>query len=407
MGYRRRQVVTATLTANALRPSRSYFAGASGFFPGWLTAELAPHLLTLTAVDAVRELRRGRNADRRALVVGAAAMAGLVTVIAESRRAGDAVDRELAEALGADYREQLAEAHDDLDPITPWRQLVWPFRVRHPDVKVIRDVRYSEHGKRGLLDVYLPRHNKVHGAPILLQVHGGGWWIGNKHEQGVPLMTQMAAAGWVCVAINYRLSPRAKWPDHIVDVKAAIAWLRENAHEYGADPDFIAITGGSAGGHLCSLAALTPNDPEFQPGFEDADTTLQACVPHYGVYDLAGESGRRAAVQMRDRFLAPRLFRADPAVDIDVFRRASPLVRVNADAPPFLVIHGVNDTLVSVDQARDFVAALRQVSKQPVVYTELAGTQHAFDVFPSIRSQHVMKAVDRFLRWSYAEWQKG
>ena len=64
---------------------------------------------------------------------------------------------------------------------------------------------------------------------------------------------------------------------------------------YGGDPDFIAITGGSAGGHLAALAALTPNDPEYQPGFEDADTTVQAAVPHYGVYDFAGASGTRKA----------------------------------------------------------------------------------------------------------------
>jgi acetyl esterase/lipase len=192
----------------------------------------------------------------------------------------------------------------------------------------------------------------------------------------------------------------------VVDVKAAIAWIREHADEYGIDPSFLAITGGSAGGHLAALAALTPNDPEFQPGFEDADTTVQACVPHYGAYDLAGATGRKAALQMRDQFLGPRVFQADPSTSPEVFERASPYLQVNADAPPFFVLHGVNDGLISVNQARDFVAALRGVSKEPVLYTELAGTQHAFDVFPSIRSQHVMKAVDRFLRWSYAESQK-
>ncbi len=406
MSYVARQAVTAALTANAIKPSRNYFAGASGFFPGWLAGELAPHLLTLTVADALRELSHGRKANRFGLALGAVSTAGLTGVILESRRAAHVVEQTLTEGLGDSYRKELEETHGNLDPITPWRQLVWPFRMRNPDVKVIRDVRYAEHGKRGLLDVYLPREPLSDQAPVLLQVHGGGWHIGNKHEQGVPLMLQMAAAGWVCVAINYRLSPRAKWPDHLVDVKAAIAWIREHGQEYGADPSFLAITGGSAGGHLAALAALTPNDREYQPGFEDADTTVQACVPHYGIYDLAGETGRRAAIQMRDRFLAPRVLRKDPATDLDEFRRASPYVRVNRDSPPFFVLHGANDTLVSVDQARDFVAALRGVSQQPVLYTELKGTQHAFDVFPSIRSQHVMRAVDRFLRWSYADARK-
>ena len=84
-------------------------------------------------------------------------------------------------------------------------------------------------------------------------------------------------------------------PAQIIDVKQAIAWIRENIAAYGGDPDYIAITGGSAGGHLSALAALTPNDPAWQPGFEDADTSVQVAVPHYGVYDMAGATGLRSA----------------------------------------------------------------------------------------------------------------
>ena len=129
---------------------------------------------------------------------------------------------------------------------------------------------------------------------MLLQVHGGAWTIGKKEQQGIPLMQHLAAKGWVCVAINYRLSPRDPWPAQVVDVKKAIHWIREHIAEYGGDPDYIAITGGSAGGHLTALAALTPNDPEWQPGFEDADTSVQLAIPHYGVYDLAGSTGHEA-----------------------------------------------------------------------------------------------------------------
>jgi acetyl esterase/lipase len=95
----------------------------------------------------------------------------------------------------------------------------------------------------------------------------------------------------VCVSINYRLSPRAAWPDHIVDVKRALAWIKEHIADYGGDPNFVAITGGSAGGHLCSLAALSPNEPSFQPGFEEADTSVACAVPFYGVYDFTNRDG--------------------------------------------------------------------------------------------------------------------
>ena len=96
-------------------------------------------------------------------------------------------------------------------------------------------------------------------------MHGGAWTVGEKTHQGRPLMNQMAAKGWVCVAINYRLSPRDPWPAHIVDVKRAIAWIKDNIAEHGGDPDYLAITGGSAGGHLTALAALTPGDRSSSP----------------------------------------------------------------------------------------------------------------------------------------------
>jgi dipeptidyl aminopeptidase/acylaminoacyl peptidase len=128
-------------------------------------------------------------------------------------------------------------------------------------------------------------------------------------------------------------------------------------------------------------------------------------VPHYGVYDFAGVSGARKVQLMRDRFLAPRVMFRDPTLDREEFERASPLLRVNEGAPPFFVIHGRSDSLVGVDQARQFVRALRKVSRSTVGYAELPGTQHAFDVFPSIRSAHVVRGVDRFLRFTYDVWQ--
>lgn len=100
--------------------------------------------------------------------------------------------------------------------------------------------------------------------------------------------------------------------------------------------------------------------------------------------------------------LGPRVLRRSAAEHLADFERASPLLRVRPDAPPFFVIHGTHDSLVPVDQARQFVRRLREVSRSPVAYAELPGTQHAFDVFPSIRSAHVVRGVDRFLRFAYA-----
>lgn len=407
MSYLARQTVLAALTANAVHPVPGYPAAVPSMLTGWIAGELAPHLLTLAAADALRELTVGRR-DRRGLALGAASAAGLSSVIVQSARAKTYVDRALVEALGADYRDRLTARHTDIDLSLPLRQLALPFGGHDDEVEVIRDVPYSEHGVRGLLDVYRRRAgSRGSKSPVLIQVHGGAWTIGSKSGQGIPLMRHMAARGWVCVAPNYRLSPQHPFPAHLVDVKRAITWVREHGPSYGADPDFVAITGGSAGGHLATLAALTPNDQEYQPGFEDADTSVQAAAPHYGVYDFAGASGTRRSRQMRDRFLAPRVLLKEPASDLAEFEKASPLLRVTADAPPLFVIHGRSDSLVGVDQARQFVRALRAVSTRTVGYAELPGTQHAFDVFPSIRGAHVVRGVDRFLRFTYDVWRDG
>ena len=120
------------------------------------------------------------------------------------------------------------------------------------------DISYGEHGSRNHLDIWRrPDLDRGGAAPVLLQVPGGAWMVGSKRQQAYPLMSHLAELGWVCVAINYRLSPRSTWPDQIVDVKRALAWTKEHIAEYGGDPDWVAITGGSAGGHLSSLAALT------------------------------------------------------------------------------------------------------------------------------------------------------
>lgn len=406
MSFLRRQTVIAALTANALRPLPGQRAGIGAFFPGWLTGELAPHLLALTALDAAVHARGRRH--RAGLLLAGASMLGLGTLIRQSQRVGDQVEEALTEGLGVEYVEKLDAPPTPAELATPWRKLVNPFRFADETVRVDRDVAYSDCGRRGLLDVYRPADDRqLDRAPVLLQVHGGAWTIGNKDQQGIPLMQHMAQRGWVCVAINYRLAPRDPFPAHIIDVKRAIAWIKENITDYGGDPDYIVITGGSAGGHLCALAAVTPNEPQWQPGFEDADTSVQAAVPHYGVYDLAGSTGLRSAISMRDRFLGPRVLMKRWEEDPDAFEAASPILRVDGDEPDFFVIHGASDSLVDVGQARAFVERLRRVSPRSVVYAELPGAQHGFDIFPSIRSAHVVRAIERYLNWHWNSWRTG
>ena len=116
------------------------------------------------------------------------------------------------------------------------------------------------------MDIAMPKEPGK-GRPAIMQIHGGAWIIGDKREQGWPLIGHLAANGWVCFNVNYRLSPGATWPDHLVDLKYALKWIRDRADDFGIDPDFIAVTGGSAGGHLTAMMALTANEPGVSAGF--------------------------------------------------------------------------------------------------------------------------------------------
>ncbi|MBV9832506.1 MAG: alpha/beta hydrolase fold domain-containing protein [Marmoricola sp.] len=412
MSYRRRQLVYAALAANAVRPARSRYGAIPAFFAGWMATELAPQWLAVTALDAAAELtvrrRRGgkRHPDTLGLALAAGTAATLGYVILNAARSATHVETTLRRDLGEDYLDELEEAPSAEELKTSLRELVHPFKMTKPGVEVIRDVNYTAGGSRARLDIYRPADQDLRDAPVLVQVHGGGWTIGSKEQQGLLLMNAMAQRGWVCVAMNYRLAPKHPFPAQIVDVKKAIAWTREHIASYGGDPSYLVVTGGSAGGHLAALAALTPGDAEYQPGFEDADTSVAGCVPFYGVYDLAGLTGDRPAEELRDGFLAPWVFKKDPVADREAFVKASPLAHVSADAPDFFVLHGTNDSLVDVRQARAFVEKLKEVSKRTVTYAEFPGTQHAFEVFGSIRSHHVIKAVERWLLHHHALWTR-
>ncbi|MEL7208893.1 MAG: alpha/beta hydrolase, partial [Actinomycetota bacterium] len=148
------------------------------------------------------------------------------------------------------------------------------------------------------------------------------------------------------------------------------------------------------------------SNPGWYAGFEDADTTLQAAVPFYGVFDMTDRLGANHE-DFLSRFIEPIVIKAFIADEPEKFAEASPTDRVHADAPPFFVIHGDRDTLAPLEDARLFVERLREASDQPVVYAELHGAQHAFDLFYSLRSTPVFQSVERFLEAVRREVQDG
>ena len=398
--------IGVALALNARRALRGPILLIPSFFASWLVIELAPHFLVLhVAGVGVFVALGGATSWPGWVALGLAALNAylLWSLVSEAWRSHAVFDDALTAAIGP------ASAHR---PVV-WREFVFPFKLWSRKYKRIRDVPYADPGgRRFRLDIWQPAE-PGEARPCLLYVPGGAWvsLVSNKNHQAKPLLIEMVAQGWVCFSINYPLSPRAKFPAHIVAVKRAMAWIREHAHEYGADPSFVMISGNSAGAHLSSLAALTPNDSHYQPGFEHADTTVQAAAVFYGVYDFT-------AAQMDDlrwrsrrhkkgfiRFLERTVVGRKYGTDAEVFEKASPCHRIGEHAPPFFVIHGAMDTLALVEEARAFVERLRAVSNEPVIYAELPRTQHAFDHFLSIRSLYAVRAVARFGLWAYERYR--
>lgn len=351
--------------------------------------------LGLLAGSYARHNLRRSPQHALSLALATLATAGVGPGAADIRATTGVMRQALDEALGRDWHARVERPRWPEHPDELRRSgLLQVARSRGRFARV-HDQHYGD-GRNEVLDLWHhPDLPADAGAPIVLQIPGGAWIMGGKRGQGYPLMNHLAERGWICASMSYRLAPRNPWPAHIVDVKRAIAWLRAHAHEIGGDPGFIAVTGGSAGGHLAALAALSPNDADFQPGFADRDTTVQAAIPLYGRYDWFNKVGEGRREFM---YFLQRVVVQEPAkVNLDIFKAASPICRVTADAPPFLVVHGRDDTIIPVEQAQAFATVLKATSLQPVAYAELPGAQHGFDVIGSHRTADVCEAIGGFL----------
>ncbi|MBB5789126.1 alpha/beta hydrolase [Jiangella mangrovi] len=357
-----------TLAALAPVPYRYPVVGKLGFVTGLVVNELPFLALTLLAGSTALAFAEGDIASAGSwAVVGLAALipAGLVVVARRSLGAPGIVRAALAEALGAGATGGLRR--------TPWASiLLRPLWVHRLDVRRVRNLAYGPAGRRNRLDVYRSRAagGATETAPVIVYFHGGGYYSGSKNREGRLMLYRLAAGGFVGVSANYRLRPRADFADHLADVERVLAWVRTHIAEHGGDPDRVIVAGSSAGAHLAAITALTPADTSTP----DAPVTTRplAAVCLYGYYGYYYGTG--------------------PA-DLPV---SSPLGYAADAAPPVFVAHGDRDPMVPVEAAREFVAHLRSASPNPVVYAELPGAQHAFDLFRSVRHEAVIDGVEAF-----------
>ncbi|KAD4007226.1 alpha/beta hydrolase fold domain-containing protein [Arthrobacter yangruifuii] len=256
--------------------------------------------------------------------------------------------------------------------------LFLPFRRRRRGVRRLKDLQYGEFGRHNTLDLYLPRTGPAAG-PVFVHFHGGRFVSGAKNRESLYLLYRLASHGWTCISANYRLAPAAGFPDYAVDAKRVIAWVRTTGAAHGAGGGPVVVAGSSAGAFLAAFAALTPNQPDLQPGFEDADTSVAGAACLYGYYGRVQETNPDS----------------------------TPAAHLFPGAPPFFLLHGDKDSVVPVQHGHRFARALAAVSRQPVFWCRLPGAQHSFDYFASVRTRFAAPAIEEFADWAVREHQTG
>ena len=246
---------------------------------------------------------------------------------------------------------------------------------------------YGIEYRNGLtLDLIRPAQPLASG-PVLVYIHGGGWTGGDPQHQARDLYHALALDGWTTVTVRYPFTPQVTVEHQVDTIKDAIRWARTELpglDGHGVSPTHLVVAGGSAGGHLAAMAALTA---------ADGDEQVDACIGIYGVYDMANRNRTRAHWTKTEREVM--LASVDEAPER--YRAVSPLDQIHAASPPILIVHGTHDTLVPMGEGEQFVAALRDAGR-PVDFVPVYGAQHTFDALSSITSHAAAAVIRSWLR---------
>ena len=286
------------------------------------------------------------------------------------------------------------------------------------DVEFSADVVYTVSGGRPrLLDLYLPL-GAPRPMPAIVWLHAGGWRVGSR-KQAPDLSRHFARHGFAMASIDYRLSGEATFPAQVHDVKAAIRWLRANGGGDGIDGGRIGLWGASAGGHLATLAALTPghafgHDERGAGERRDVPTDVQAVVTAYAPIDFLSMDEQRddtlVAADDPSAFVLPPGARTADARSYeslligapinerpDLARAASPLSYVAAGAPPFLIVHGRSDRAVPMQQSELLHDALARCGADVSLHL-VDGLGHGFLDRPDAAPAATLAVIEAFFR---------
>lgn len=244
----------------------------------------------------------------------------------------------------------------------------------------VNDLVFAEvDGRELLLDLYLPQASKP--PPLIVYVHGGAWRAGSKDS--MPL-TRLLGEGYAIASVEYRLTPDARFPAQVHDIKAAIRFLRGNQDRYAYDGRKVAIAGSSAGGHLAALVGVTNGTAELEGHvgpYLDQSSEVQAIVAYFGASNLLtildqstprGLSVRKPALQL--------LLGGQPEQARELAMLASPVFHVDRSDPPLLLLHGDQDPQMPINQSHELHGRFKSLGL-PVALHVLHGAAHGGRVF--------------------------
>ena len=217
-------------------------------------------------------------------------------------------------------------------------------------VVLAKDIEYGNVGGRSLtLNLLRPRTRRAAKLPVVVWVHGG-WWRAGSALMRPELLIPLVEDDYVVAAIEYRLTPEARFPAQIQDCKCAVRYLRANASRLGIDADRIGVWGSSAGGHLVALMGTAGDEASFEGdgGWSGVSSRVQAVVDWYGPSDL---------LQIDDAFTsaheaAALLLGRAPSDDPEAAASVNPITHISDDCPPFLIMHGDQDQVVPLNQSQ-------------------------------------------------------
>ncbi|MEY4545569.1 MAG: Carboxylesterase NlhH [Pseudomonadota bacterium] len=265
--------------------------------------------------------------------------------------------------------------------------------------KVLRGLKFAEVGDTPLLlDLYLPAQpagSDVKPAGLIIWVHGGAWRSGSRESADLAALT---ARGWALASVDYRLSPVARFPAQVHDIKAAIRHLRAHAAEHGLPAAPFVIAGSSAGAHLAALVGVSNgvSELEGEVGSERAASSdVQGIVSLYGASNLTSILAQSTAQGLSVRVPALELLLGgQPDQRPELARLASPVFHVDASDPPLLLLHGDSDPQMPIEQSVELAAAYEQL-RLPAQLVVLEGAGHGGAVFTDPTR---LELIDGFLR---------